>query len=157
MYFKMIYNKVKKINVLNLQCGPQYPAVHGVLRLIFKIVGERIVYRRSISTQARNELEQKAEFRVFCKNKCITIHHMFSNEESKRAGTSADFTCEDAEHGRYSVSLKTRKFTVLSSGLTRKARVFQRASLSLEQARILDVASKDFAMLKNEVKKSHSL
>jgi NADH dehydrogenase (ubiquinone) Fe-S protein 2 len=40
----MIYSKVKKIKVLNINFGPQHPAAHGVLRLILEIVGERIVY-----------------------------------------------------------------------------------------------------------------
>ncbi len=40
----MIYNKVKKIKILNINFGPQHPAAHGVLRLILEIVGERILY-----------------------------------------------------------------------------------------------------------------
>jgi NADH dehydrogenase (ubiquinone) Fe-S protein 2 len=40
----MVYSKVKKIKVLNINFGPQHPAAHGVLRLILEIVGERIVY-----------------------------------------------------------------------------------------------------------------
>jgi NADH dehydrogenase (ubiquinone) Fe-S protein 2 len=40
----MIYNKIKKLKVLNVNFGPQHPAAHGVLRLICEIVGERIVY-----------------------------------------------------------------------------------------------------------------
>ena len=40
----MIYSKVKRIKVLNINFGPQHPAAHGVLRLILEIVGERIVY-----------------------------------------------------------------------------------------------------------------
>jgi NADH dehydrogenase (ubiquinone) Fe-S protein 2 len=40
----MIYNKIKKFKVLNVNFGPQHPAAHGVLRLICEIVGERIVY-----------------------------------------------------------------------------------------------------------------
>jgi NADH dehydrogenase (ubiquinone) Fe-S protein 2 len=40
----MIYSKVKKIKVLNINFGPQHPAAHGVLRLILEIIGERIVY-----------------------------------------------------------------------------------------------------------------
>lgn len=40
----MIYNKIKRIKVLNVNFGPQHPAAHGVLRLILEIIGERIVY-----------------------------------------------------------------------------------------------------------------
>ena len=40
----MVYKKVKKIRVLNVNFGPQHPAAHGVLRLILEIVGERIIY-----------------------------------------------------------------------------------------------------------------
>jgi len=40
----MIYNKVKKIKILNVNFGPQHPAAHGVLRLVLEIVGERIIY-----------------------------------------------------------------------------------------------------------------
>ena len=41
---KMIFNKVKKIKILNVNFGPQHPAAHGVLRLILEIIGERIIY-----------------------------------------------------------------------------------------------------------------
>lgn len=40
----MIYSKVKKVKVLNINFGPQHPAAHGVLRLVLEIIGERIVY-----------------------------------------------------------------------------------------------------------------
>lgn len=40
----MIYKKVKRIKVLNVNFGPQHPAAHGVLRLILEIIGERVVY-----------------------------------------------------------------------------------------------------------------
>ena len=40
----MVYTKIKRIKVLNVNFGPQHPAAHGVLRLILEIVGERIVY-----------------------------------------------------------------------------------------------------------------
>jgi NADH dehydrogenase (ubiquinone) Fe-S protein 2 len=40
----MIFKKIKKIKVLNINFGPQHPAAHGVLRLILEIIGERIVY-----------------------------------------------------------------------------------------------------------------
>jgi NADH dehydrogenase (ubiquinone) Fe-S protein 2 len=40
----MVFTKVKRIKVLNVNFGPQHPAAHGVLRLILEIVGERIVY-----------------------------------------------------------------------------------------------------------------
>jgi NADH dehydrogenase (ubiquinone) Fe-S protein 2 len=40
----MIYSKIKKIKILNVNFGPQHPAAHGVLRLILEIVGERILY-----------------------------------------------------------------------------------------------------------------
>jgi hypothetical protein len=40
----MIFSKVKRIKVLNVNFGPQHPAAHGVLRLILEIVGEYIVY-----------------------------------------------------------------------------------------------------------------
>ncbi len=40
----MIYKKIKKIKVLNINFGPQHPAAHGVLRLILEIIGERIIY-----------------------------------------------------------------------------------------------------------------
>jgi NADH dehydrogenase (ubiquinone) Fe-S protein 2 len=40
----MVYTKVKKIKILNINFGPQHPAAHGVLRLILEIVGERILY-----------------------------------------------------------------------------------------------------------------
>ena len=40
----MIYSKVKRVKVLNINFGPQHPAAHGVLRLILEIVGERIIY-----------------------------------------------------------------------------------------------------------------
>jgi NADH dehydrogenase (ubiquinone) Fe-S protein 2 len=40
----MIYSKVKRIKVLNINFGPQHPAAHGVLRLILEIVGERIIF-----------------------------------------------------------------------------------------------------------------
>jgi NADH dehydrogenase (ubiquinone) Fe-S protein 2 len=40
----MVYTKVRKIKVLNINFGPQHPAAHGVLRLILEIVGERVVY-----------------------------------------------------------------------------------------------------------------
>ena len=43
----MIYNKVKKIKILNINFGPQHPAAYGVLRLILEIVGERILYTDS--------------------------------------------------------------------------------------------------------------
>lgn len=35
--------KIKKLQVLTLNFGPQHPAAHGVLRLILEIVGERVV------------------------------------------------------------------------------------------------------------------
>ena len=40
----MIYKKIKKIKVLNINFSPQHPAAHGVLRLILEIIGERIIY-----------------------------------------------------------------------------------------------------------------
>jgi len=40
----MIYNKIKKVKILNVNFGPQHPAAHGVLRLILEIIGERIIY-----------------------------------------------------------------------------------------------------------------
>nr|QFP99052.1 NADH dehydrogenase subunit 7 [Rhizaria sp.] len=40
----MVYSKVKRVKVLNVNFGPQHPAAHGVLRLILEIVGERIIY-----------------------------------------------------------------------------------------------------------------
>jgi NADH dehydrogenase (ubiquinone) Fe-S protein 2 len=40
----MVYNKIKRIKILNVNFGPQHPAAHGVLRLIIEIVGERILY-----------------------------------------------------------------------------------------------------------------
>jgi NADH dehydrogenase (ubiquinone) Fe-S protein 2 len=40
----MIYNKIKKLKILNVNFGPQHPAAHGVLRLICEIIGERIIY-----------------------------------------------------------------------------------------------------------------
>ena len=40
----MIYNKIKRVKILNVNFGPQHPAAHGVLRLIIEIVGERILY-----------------------------------------------------------------------------------------------------------------
>jgi len=40
----MLYNKIKRIKILNVNFGPQHPAAHGVLRLIIEIVGERILY-----------------------------------------------------------------------------------------------------------------
>jgi NADH dehydrogenase (ubiquinone) Fe-S protein 2 len=39
-----MYNKIKKIKILNINFGPQHPAAHGVLRLILEVVGERITY-----------------------------------------------------------------------------------------------------------------
>lgn len=40
----MLYKRIKKLTVLNINFGPQHPAAHGVLRLICEIIGERIVY-----------------------------------------------------------------------------------------------------------------
>jgi NADH dehydrogenase (ubiquinone) Fe-S protein 2 len=40
----MLYTKIKKIKILNVNFGPQHPAAHGVLRLILEIVGERVIY-----------------------------------------------------------------------------------------------------------------
>jgi NADH:ubiquinone oxidoreductase subunit D len=40
----MVFSKVKRIKVLNVNFGPQHPAAHGVLRLILEIVGERVIY-----------------------------------------------------------------------------------------------------------------
>jgi len=40
----MIYKKIKKMKILNVNFGPQHPAAHGVLRLILEIIGERIIY-----------------------------------------------------------------------------------------------------------------
>ena len=40
----MLYSKVKRVKILNINFGPQHPAAHGVLRLILEIVGERILY-----------------------------------------------------------------------------------------------------------------
>lgn len=40
----MVYSKIKKVKILNVNFGPQHPAAHGVLRLIIEIVGERILY-----------------------------------------------------------------------------------------------------------------
>jgi NADH dehydrogenase (ubiquinone) Fe-S protein 2 len=40
----MIFSKVKKVKILNINFGPQHPAAHGVLRLILEIVGERVLY-----------------------------------------------------------------------------------------------------------------
>lgn len=40
----IIYNKIKRVKILNVNFGPQHPAAHGVLRLIIEIVGERILY-----------------------------------------------------------------------------------------------------------------
>jgi len=40
----MLYSKIKKLKVLNVNFGPQHPAAHGVLRLICEIIGERIVH-----------------------------------------------------------------------------------------------------------------
>ena len=40
----MLYKKIKKLKVLNVNFGPQHPAAHGVLRLICEIIGERIIY-----------------------------------------------------------------------------------------------------------------
>lgn len=43
-HYSMIFSKVKRIKVLNVNFGPQHPAAHGVLRLILEIIGERIIY-----------------------------------------------------------------------------------------------------------------
>jgi NADH dehydrogenase (ubiquinone) Fe-S protein 2 len=40
----MVYTKIKKIKILNVNFGPQHPAAHGVLRLVLEIIGERILY-----------------------------------------------------------------------------------------------------------------
>jgi len=40
----MLYNKIKRVKLLNVNFGPQHPAAHGVLRLILEIIGERILY-----------------------------------------------------------------------------------------------------------------
>jgi NADH dehydrogenase (ubiquinone) Fe-S protein 2 len=40
----MVYNRIKREKILNINFGPQHPAAHGVLRLILEIVGERILY-----------------------------------------------------------------------------------------------------------------
>ena len=40
----MVYNRIKRVKILNINSGPQHPAAHGVLRLILEIVGERILY-----------------------------------------------------------------------------------------------------------------
>ena len=40
----MLYRKIKRVKILNINFGPQHPAAHGVLRLILEIVGERILY-----------------------------------------------------------------------------------------------------------------
>jgi NADH dehydrogenase (ubiquinone) Fe-S protein 2 len=40
----MVYNRIKRVKILNINFGPQHPAAHGVLRLILEIVGERILY-----------------------------------------------------------------------------------------------------------------
>jgi len=40
----MLYTKIKRIKILNINFGPQHPAAHGVLRLIIEIVGERVLY-----------------------------------------------------------------------------------------------------------------
>jgi NADH dehydrogenase I D subunit len=39
----VVKNKIKKLQVLTLNFGPQHPAAHGVLRLIIEIIGERVV------------------------------------------------------------------------------------------------------------------
>jgi len=44
LFLPMIYTKIKRVKVLNINFGPQHPAAHGVLRLILEIIGERIVY-----------------------------------------------------------------------------------------------------------------
>jgi NADH dehydrogenase (ubiquinone) Fe-S protein 2 len=40
----VVFKKIKKIKVLNINFGPQHPAAHGVLRLILELSGERVVY-----------------------------------------------------------------------------------------------------------------
>lgn len=40
----MVYNRIKREKILNINFGPQHPAAHGVLRLVQQIVGERILY-----------------------------------------------------------------------------------------------------------------
>jgi len=41
---KVIYSKIKKLKIFNINFGPQHPAAHGVLRLLLEVVGERILY-----------------------------------------------------------------------------------------------------------------
>jgi NADH dehydrogenase (ubiquinone) Fe-S protein 2 len=40
----MVFSKIKRVKVLNINFGPQHPAAHGVLRLVIEIIGERILY-----------------------------------------------------------------------------------------------------------------
>ena len=40
----MIYKKIKKIKILNVNFGPQHPAAHGVLRLVLAMTRECVIY-----------------------------------------------------------------------------------------------------------------
>lgn len=40
----MVYSKIKKLKIFNINFGPQHPAAHGVLRLLLEVIGERIIY-----------------------------------------------------------------------------------------------------------------
>jgi NADH dehydrogenase (ubiquinone) Fe-S protein 2 len=64
----MIYSKVKRIKVLNINFGPQHPAAHGVLRLILEIVGERIVYCDSHIGLLHRGTEKLIEQKAYLQN-----------------------------------------------------------------------------------------
>ena len=64
----MIYSKVKRIKVLNINFGPQHPAAHGVLRLILEIVGERIVFCDSHIGLLHRGTEKLIEQKAYLQN-----------------------------------------------------------------------------------------
>jgi NADH dehydrogenase (ubiquinone) Fe-S protein 2 len=64
----MLYSKVKKIKVLNINFGPQHRAAHGVLRLILEIVGERIVYCDSHIGLLHRGTEKLMEQKAYLQN-----------------------------------------------------------------------------------------
>ena len=111
----MIYTKIKRVKILNINFGPQHPAAHGVLRLIIEIVGERILYCDShiglLHRGTEKLIEQKRYLQSLPYFDRLDYVSMMSQEHAYSLSIEKLLKCE--------ISYRSKYIRVLFSEITR--------------------------------------